>query len=219
MWLAGTVSIEGSASGGVRRGGLLAALAASVRSESAAAQAEAGPATAGSLAAAAASASVWTGSALAVFPEGVRTNNTAVLPFVPAVDAQFESLGRVHLVSVKYEFARFSPSHPVGPLLPHLVGLCSQLYSTMTVALVSHELRTAGRKAAEEAVKDAKTGGPGGRAKDTAPAAAPVKAAQELMAAAMGVKPVAVVAASKGSFLEYWAEAGRGSARKGRKAR
>lgn len=70
------------------------------------------------------------GVLLHIFPEGMTTNNTHLLPFKRGV---FEALLPVRPLVVRYSSANFNPSHDVMPMHYHLVVLLSQFLNHIEV--------------------------------------------------------------------------------------
>jgi len=91
--------------------------------------------------AAAASRALANGAPLAFFPEAVRSNGVAVLNFTPAAETAKGNGVRKHILAFKYHYKKWSPCHTVGGLRSYVFASCFQLYNTMEVSMVPHELR------------------------------------------------------------------------------
>jgi len=70
------------------------------------------------------------GLSLHIFPEGMTTNNSHLLPFKRGV---FESLLPLKPLVVKYSSSEFNPAHDVMPMHIHLVVLMSQFTNSLEV--------------------------------------------------------------------------------------
>ncbi|CAI5742186.1 unnamed protein product [Hyaloperonospora brassicae] len=70
-----------------------------------------------------------------LLPEGARSNGKAVLRFTSLLQ-NLPTQTRVHLMSFRYEFKRFSPSHTAGGAWSHLFWTAFHLYHTMSVTLL-----------------------------------------------------------------------------------
>jgi len=89
----------------------------------------------------------WKGPVL-VFPEGARTNGSAVLAWKPKTFEGLESVTKpvgTALVSVEYsKHGSYTPHHTVGTAFKHVFWLCTQPYHTVkTVWLASSEVEVA----------------------------------------------------------------------------
>lgn len=67
---------------------------------------------------------------LHIFPEGLTTNNTHLLPFKRGV---FQSLLPIRPLCVKYSSSYFNPAHDVMPMHIHFVVLLSQIVNYVEV--------------------------------------------------------------------------------------
>ncbi|KAJ2782284.1 Vacuolar protein sorting protein vps66 [Coemansia javaensis] len=70
-----------------------------------------------------------------VFPENATSNGRALLQFLPVLEPaeNQDEKSALHIVALKYPFRSFSPAYSVGSQLAHLLRLCAQPYSSLTV--------------------------------------------------------------------------------------
>lgn len=75
------------------------------------------------------------GGPIVVFFEGTTTNGRGLLSPVAGLLDGFAS--SFFLVHIRYPAVHFSPTLPVGSLLMHALGLCSQITNSATLRIVS----------------------------------------------------------------------------------
>jgi len=156
----------------------------------------------------AASSASSNGASLAVFPEGVRSNGVALLKFASAMDTLASDSEnskkeiRKHLVAFKYSYTQWSPCHTVGSLSGYIFSSCFQIYNSMQVSMVPHEVRMLSYKNSME-TSDENKESEKKSSKSKSSEADHIRSLLAMAAGERGVKLVNLGATEYFAFLDY----------------